>query len=211
MSQPETGFSVIVATSYPELAEQVLDGLERNGRHSVACILTLTSRLDEIGSIAERRGIPIVEIPIPTSNFRIDRTCDQDEAYRQKIEAAAERIKHEISPEILLTFGFPMLPPVLLETPSRGAINIHPADLPAYRGMNPLEAMVLDGARSMRVTVHHLSVKIDEGDVIAKSEVIPIPAGARCGELWQHVLDGVATHLVDVSANLLDTMLQTTC
>jgi methionyl-tRNA formyltransferase len=65
----------------------------------------------------------------------------------------------------------------LLEIPKCGAINIHSGKLPGYRGMMPTFWQLLNGEKSITVTVHHMSEKFDEGKIVAE-----YPMDVRGGE-----------------------------
>ena len=55
----------------------------------------------------------------------------------------------------------------LLDIPKYGAINIHSGKLPEYRGMMPTFWQILNGEKTITVTIHHMSEKFDEGKIIA--------------------------------------------
>ena len=51
----------------------------------------------------------------------------------------------------------------LLSLPPRGCLNIHHAPLPRYRGMMPTFWQMFNGERSVGITIHYMSEKVDEG------------------------------------------------
>ena len=56
----------------------------------------------------------------------------------------------------------------ILNTPKYGAINIHPSDLPKYRGPSPIQTQILDGVRESKVTFIKMDEKVDHGPVLYK-------------------------------------------
>lgn len=52
-------------------------------------------------------------------------------------------------------------------------LNMHPADLPRYRGGAPMQYAIMDGAE-LTVTVHRVTAEFDAGDYLAKSFPINI-------------------------------------
>lgn len=61
----------------------------------------------------------------------------------------------------------------LLELPSRGAVNFHPAPLPRYQGLGGYNFAILEGDASYGVSAHYMSSRIDHGKLI-KVETFPI-------------------------------------
>lgn len=56
----------------------------------------------------------------------------------------------------------------LLQLPKLGAINIHSAPLPRYRGMLPNFWQLYHGEKETWITVHKIDVGLDTGDIIAQ-------------------------------------------
>ena len=52
-----------------------------------------------------------------------------------------------------------------------GIWNIHPGELPKYRGRHPITHAMLNGDRFITVTIHQVNEKIDQGNLIA-SDII---------------------------------------
>ena len=63
----------------------------------------------------------------------------------------------------------------VLSVPARGAINLHGAWLPDYRGVLPAFWVLANGESQTGVTVHYMSEKVDLGPIIAQ-ERVPIRA-----------------------------------
>jgi methionyl-tRNA formyltransferase len=59
----------------------------------------------------------------------------------------------------------------LLSLPSRGCINIHHAPLPRYKGMMPTFWQMFNGERSVGITIHYMSEKVDEGSVLLQDSL----------------------------------------
>ncbi len=57
-----------------------------------------------------------------------------------------------------------------------GAYNVHPAPLPAYRGISPAFWMLCDGAEQGGATIHELTASLDQGGYAAQAR---FPVGAR--------------------------------
>jgi len=61
-----------------------------------------------------------------------------------------------------------LLGEALLELPRIAALNLHGSLLPAYRGRAPLNWVLVNGEARTGVTLHHMTVEADAGDVIAQ-------------------------------------------
>jgi methionyl-tRNA formyltransferase len=109
-----------------------------------------------------------------------------------------------LEPDLILSFTLPFRLPLEVTTlPRHGAVNLHPAPLPAYRGPNPAR-MVFDGAPTLGATLHRTAEEFDTGAILSRQEE-PTPAAitrATVLEVWAALLrraldEGVARALAD--------------
>jgi len=63
----------------------------------------------------------------------------------------------------------------ILALPKYGCINVHTAPLPRYRGMLPTFWVLLHGEKETAVTVHYMTEKLDDGDIIRQERVTISP------------------------------------
>ncbi len=68
-----------------------------------------------------------------------------------------------------------MLKAPLLATARRGALNMHGSLLPRYRGRAPVNWAVLHGERETGATLHYMTEKPDDGDIVAQTAVPILP------------------------------------
>ena len=61
-----------------------------------------------------------------------------------------------------------LLGPALLALPRVAALNLHGSLLPAYRGRAPLNWVIVNGETRTGVTLHHMTVEADAGDIVAQ-------------------------------------------
>lgn len=67
----------------------------------------------------------------------------------------------------LLTYRCPyILPKEWYSLAKLGAYNIHPSLLPKYAGLNPWKAIIANEERVNGVTVHRISERVDNGEII---------------------------------------------
>jgi UDP-4-amino-4-deoxy-L-arabinose formyltransferase/UDP-glucuronic acid dehydrogenase (UDP-4-keto-hexauronic acid decarboxylating) len=105
--------------------------------------------------IAEEAGLPVVR------------------GKRVKDEEIVARIK-EIAPDALFVIGgMQIVPKEVLEIPSIGTFNLHPALLPKYRGRFSTAHALFNGETETGTTLHFMDEGIDSGPIIAQ-ERFPI-------------------------------------
>jgi methionyl-tRNA formyltransferase len=77
-----------------------------------------------------------------------------------------------LAPDLLVVNSYSMiLQPDVLAVSRHGAVNVHGALLPAYRGANVTEWALINGARETGATIHVMDSGIDTGPVIAQRRV----------------------------------------
>lgn len=80
----------------------------------------------------------------------------------------------ELEPNLILVNSYSMLlQPEVLALPKCGAVNIHGALLPEYRGANPTQWALLNDETMTGVTMHYMDKGFDSGDIIAQ-RCVPI-------------------------------------
>lgn len=117
--------------------------------------------------------------PTPVAAFAIENnipvfTPDHlDSQAREEISA--------IKADLLVCFAYGhIFGPKFLAMFSYGGMNIHPSLLPKYRGCTPVPAAILNRDKETAVTVQTLSLKMDEGDILAQ-EIVELN-GTETGE-----------------------------
>jgi methionyl-tRNA formyltransferase len=71
------------------------------------------------------------------------------------------------APDLLVSVACPyILKESLLAIPPLGAINVHHAPLPRYKGMMPTFWQMFHGEESVGLTIHYMGLKLDEGDAL---------------------------------------------
>lgn len=91
-----------------------------------------------------------------------------------------------------------ILGPQLLSLPPRGCINIHHAPLPRYKGMMPTFWQMFNGERSVGITIHSMSAKVDEGNALFQESLEILP-----GESLDHLIKRSKRHGAQCMARVL--------
>ena len=78
----------------------------------------------------------------------------------------------KLNPDIIVTCAYgQILPKALLDMPKYGALNIHASLLPKYRGGAPIERSIMNGDKKTGITLMHMDIGMDTGDIIYKEEI----------------------------------------
>lgn len=81
-----------------------------------------------------------------------------------------------LAPDFLFSFYYrKLLAKPLLTLARDGALNIHGSLLPKYRGRAPVNWAVLHGESETGATLHYMSEKPDQGDIVAQASVPILP------------------------------------
>ena len=141
----------------PEIAATVLKRLIDDS-HEVTSVITREDKPRGRGnvmtptpvkSLAQEHGIPVYT----PATLR-------DEAFAQLLR--------ELDPELIAVVAYgKILPESVLSYPKYGCINLHVSLLPKYRGAAPMQRAIMDGERETGVTVMHMDVGLDTGDIIS--------------------------------------------
>jgi methionyl-tRNA formyltransferase len=75
------------------------------------------------------------------------------------------------SPDLLVSVACPyILKESVLNLAPRGAINIHHAPLPRYKGMMPTFWQMFHAEKSVGLTIHYMVAKVDEGEILLQDQ-----------------------------------------
>lgn len=112
--------------------------------------------LEELQEIADDLSIDLLIQPKP---------MDKD------YPAFLEKIR-ELNPELIWVNSYSMiLREDLFICARKGAINIHGALLPQYRGANPIQWAILSNETEIGVTLHEITASVDQGGIIDQRKV----------------------------------------
>jgi len=91
-----------------------------------------------------------------------------------RLRKVATPLIRALEPDLIMCFSFPYrLTPELISIPKIGAVNLHPAVLPAYRGPNVFR-MFYEDWHEYGVTIHWMDAEFDTGNILSQAKA-PIP------------------------------------
>jgi methionyl-tRNA formyltransferase len=85
------------------------------------------------------------------------------------------RLIRQRSIDFMLVACWPyLIAPAMIASVTKAALNLHPSMLPAYRGADPVGRQIERGERRLGVSLHLLSQRFDEGDIVARASLPPL-------------------------------------
>ncbi|MFA5371872.1 MAG: formyltransferase [Sideroxydans sp.] len=160
--------------------------------HGVDVALVVTHRdnpketiwFDSVQKLAELHGIPTITPDNPNT------------------PEVVEQIR-ALQPDFFFSFYYrEMLKAPLLAIPKHGALNMHGSLLPKYRGRVPVNWAIIRGETETGATLHYMTEKPDNGDIVAQ-QAVPILPNDTAHEVFQKVTVAAEMALNDVLPALL--------
>lgn len=109
-------------------------------------------------------------------------------------EAQEQFRAHQAEAAIVAAYGL-LLPPAILEACPYGCINIHPSDLPRWRGAAPLQRTIMAGDTSSAICIMQMDAGLDTGDVLLRAP-FDIAPETTAGELHDRIAVEATPHLL---------------
>jgi methionyl-tRNA formyltransferase len=160
--------------------------------HGVDVALVVTHRdnpketiwFESVQKLAELHGIPTITPENPN------------------LPEVVEQIR-ALQPDFYFSFYYrEMLKAPLLAIPKRGALNMHGSLLPKYRGRVPVNWAIIRGETETGATLHYMTEKPDNGDIVAQ-QAVPILPDDTALEVFQKVTVAAEMALNNVLPALL--------
>ena len=143
-----------------------------------------------VQQLAEQHGIPVVT---PTT--------------LRDAETQAAFALHNADVAVVAAYGL-LLPQAILDATRLGCINIHPSDLPRWRGAAPIQRTIMAGDSTTACCIMQMDKGLDSGAVLARKSYNIAP-GTTSAALHDAMAELGATMLLDVLSNPLTPTPQT--
>ncbi len=101
---------------------------------------------------------------------------------------------------VVAAYGL-LLPPPILSGTRLGCINVHPSDLPRWRGAAPIQRTIMAGDRTTAMCIMQMNVGLDTGDILLKRSVT-IPPEWNAGDLHDQMAQLGAEMILDTLAQI---------
>ncbi len=110
----------------------------------------------------------------------------------------------QLAPDLIVVAAYGrILPQEILDAPPLGCINVHSSLLPKYRGSAPIHWAILNGDQETGVTIMHMALALDAGDIIAQ-KTTPIDPNETVETLHDRLAQLGAELLVETVARIAD-------
>ena len=171
----------IVFMGTPDFAVPSLQALVEAG-YAIGCVVTQPDR-------PKGRKRILTPPPVKVAAQQLGLPVWQPEKIRRSGEV---KKLQSLKPDLIVTAAFgQILPKAILETPSKGCINVHASLLPKYRGGAPIHRAIMDGERETGVTIMYMVEALDAGDILTQCTV-PIQEDDTVGTLHDRLSEAGA-------------------
>lgn len=123
-----------------------------------------------VQQLAEQHGIPV---HTPTSL----KTAEAQKQFRD--------LQADIA--VVAAYGL-LLPKAILDAPKNGCINVHPSDLPRWRGAAPIQRTIMAGDEETACCIMQMDEGLDTGPVLLKESFLISPT-MTAGELHDRMAE----------------------
>ncbi|MEZ4863284.1 MAG: formyltransferase family protein [Caldilineaceae bacterium] len=163
-SQPDAPLRVVTFNVLPIAFQLVQQWAEQTGNKIVLAVTTpgpSTRRTptyrEVVAKAAPTADAPAIDVLVTT-----------------RLRRVALPLIRALQPDLIVSFSFPYrIPPEIRAVPRYGAVNLHPAPLPAYRGPNVMR-LFYDGWPTFGATLHWTEDDFDTGNILSQ-HAAPLP------------------------------------
>ena len=117
-------------------------------------------------------------IPILSKFYKVKKIFTEKSIFKKRQNVQVIKSLNQISStqfngiELAISYGFGLIfKNNLIKKYSNGIWNIHPGDLPKYRGRHPITWAFLNNEKKIGVSIHKIDQKIDRGFLLSKKFV----------------------------------------
>lgn len=181
----------VIFMGTPRFAEASLRAIA-SSRHEVAAVVTQPDRVNARGNrvvfgpvkaYALEKGIPV---------YQFDNVSRDGESALRALNA-----------DVAVTAAYgQILRENILELCPHGVLNVHASLLPAYRGSSPVQWAIINGEKSVGVTIMRTERGIDTGDMLLKAAIEP--DGTENSEELLDKLAEVGARLITEALDLIE-------
>lgn len=176
------GLGVVIVTGFPHFLGTLLKGMEGSPHQCVAVITR--EGATQVEDMARELQIPVHVLPNCVS---LEKEIAQNPESNEAVTKVIDSLKAQ-NPDVLVSWGFQILPVSIIDIASTLAVNFHSAELPRYRGGMSIQAQIMEGEEFLKLSLHELNAEIDAGAIVAQSEPLPISGITNTQALGQCTL-----------------------
>ena len=122
-----------------------------------------------VALVCDRYGVPVLE---RARNLGIEAIVIDYATDRAAAEERLAEILTDLRPDYIFLAGFMKIISADLVSEFEGRmVNVHPALLPRYPGLNAIERAYAAGDATLGVTIHYVDAGVDTGPIIAQRSI----------------------------------------
>jgi len=183
----------IVYMGTPDFAVPALDKLAQTIYKPVLVVSQPDAKRD--------RGEQVKPTPVKVKALEWGIPVEQPERIRGNTDFL--QMLRKLQPDLIIVAAYgKILPPEILQIPTKGCINIHGSLLPKYRGAAPVQWAILHGEAQTGVTLMQMAEGMDTGDILATAAT-PI-AAKTTGMLLEELAEMGAQLLMENLPKILE-------
>lgn len=156
----------IVFTGTSEFAAKYLEFLINNNI-DIECVITQPDK---------PKGRKLKLMPSPVALSADKHSLPLHKPANISDTSFADTTLKEINPDLMIVVAYgQILKENVLNLPKHGCINIHPSNLPLYRGAAPIQRTLLNGETKTAACIIQMDKGLDSGDIIKKQDMDILP------------------------------------
>lgn len=166
----------ILASGRGSNFQAIMENIELNVLENVDAGVLITDNPEARAlEVADHYGVP-------------HQTIEPGERDKEEYEKEIHEILREHDVSLVILAGFMrIVSPYLIENYDKKMMNIHPALLPAFKGLNAQKKALEYGVKITGCTVHYVSKEVDSGPIIVQ-QAVPVKEGDTVGSLSRRIL-----------------------
>ena len=177
----------------PEFAVPALKDLIESPKHEVVALYTKSPAISGRGLNIEKSATQLLAEQYKNISIMTPRTLRNDDEVNIIKNFNADVI-------VVAAYGL-ILPASVLNITRHGCINIHPSDLPRWRGAAPIQRSIMAGDKETAMCIMRMDEGIDSGDIVMK-EMVEIEDSMTANELSLYMANLGSQNLLKVLDDL---------
>ncbi len=114
-------------------------------------------------------------LPTPVKKYALDHHLSPIFQPEKMKNAEFHEQLRALNADIFVVVAFRILPEAVFAMPPKGTINLHPSELPKYRGAAPLNWTIINGDTETAITTMFIQKEIDAGNIIFQRKMTVLP------------------------------------
>ncbi len=152
----------IIFMGTPEFALPTLGALIAS-EHEIVAVYT---QAPSISGRGQKTSPSIIQQVAMQANLAVYHPASLRDPLQQEIFR-----QHQADIAVVAAYGM-ILPQEILTAPKYGCLNLHPSDLPRWRGAAPLARTIMAGDEKSAICIMQMDQGLDTGDILLRQEVV---------------------------------------